>query len=261
MIVREAEGMDELRAITDLGAAVWGEPLAEPALARAIQHAGGYVAGAWEDDTLVGGSLAFIGLHGDEVVLHSHVTSVAPGRIGQGIGPALKWHQRGWCLDHGVGAVEWTYDPLVARNSWFNLAKLGARAVAYEVDFYGRLDTAIERGEESDRCLVRWDLRSPQVEAASDGRTVPLEPDTLRAKGMSVLLDADDDQPLPGAPWEGGMALARLPSDIERLRIDRPDVAKAWRRALRDTVGTAMVRGAHLTNASRDGWVMLVPAR
>jgi predicted GNAT superfamily acetyltransferase len=260
--IRETAGMEEIRSVCALMATVWGEPLAEPALARAIQHAGGYVAGAWEGDDLVGGSLAFLGRHGDETVLHSHATCAAPGRIGGGIGPALKWHQRGWALERGIGAVERSYDPLVARNSWFNLTKLAARGVAYEVDFYGRLDTAIEQGAESDRCLVRWELGSPRVEAAAAGHTDPPDVQRLRADGVPVLVDVGPEgEPVPGGRAGSPTALARLPADIEGLRLANPELAARWRQALRDTVGAAMGRGRHLTAATREGWILLEPPR
>lgn len=260
-VIREADGMEEIRAITTLMTEVWGEAFLDPGICRAIQFAGGYLAGSWEGQRLVGGSLAFLGRHGDELVLHSHATATAPGRASEGIGLALKWHQRRWALDHGITAVEWTYDPLVARNGWFNLTKLGARGVGYEVDFYGRMTTAIERGEESDRCLVRWELQDPTVVAASTGALRPLDVAARRAEGVTVLVSVDaDGAPLVGGPAEAGHpALAQVAPDIEALRVTNPDKAAAWRRAVRATLGAAMAEGRHLTAADRDGWYLLEP--
>jgi predicted GNAT superfamily acetyltransferase len=260
--VRTVADMDEIRAVCDLTAQVWGEPLAEPALVRAIDHAGGYVAGAWEEDHLVGASFAFLGRHDDEVILHSHVTCAAPGRVGEGIGLGLKWHQRDWCLERAVPAVEWTYDPLVARNSWFNLTKLGARAVEYEVDFYGRLDTTIEQGEESDRCLVRWDLDDAKVVDAAGGRIHPPDVEGLMEADAPIILDVDPDgaPEVTGADPGSGPALARVHADIEGLRGRNPPRAAAWRQALRASVGEAMQSGLQLTSASRDGWYVLEPS-
>ena len=261
-VIREADGMDEIRSITALMAEVWGEAFLDAGICRAIQHAGGYLAGSWEGDRLVGGSLAFLGRHrtGDdgEVLLHSHATCTAPGRNSQGLGLALKWHQRRWCLDRGITTVEWTYDPLVARNGWFNLTKLGARGVAYEIDFYGRMTTAIERGEESDRCLVRWALTDPRVEAAASGDLTPLDVDAARTAGVPVLLEVDaDGGPVVGDEARAGPALAQVHPDIEGLRLEDPDTAARWRRALRATLGRAMQDGRHLTAAGRDGWYLL----
>ena len=260
-VIRETEGMDEVRAVTDLMAQVWGQDFLDPGICRAIQHAGGYLTGAWEGERLVGGSLAFIGYLDGEVLLHSHATCTAPGLSSRGIGLALKWHQRRWALDRGIDTVEWTYDPLVARNGWFNLTKLGARGVEYEVDFYGRMTTAIERGGESDRCLVRWDLQDPKVVAAASGQVSPLDAEAAQASGVPVLVSASPDgTPVTGDEPGDGPALAQVALDIEALRVANPDSAARWRTAVRETMGAAMGAGRHLTAAGRDGWYLLEPA-
>ncbi len=179
----------------------------------------------------------------------------------RGIGLALKWHQRRWALDRDIRRVEWTYDPLVARNGWFNLTKLGARGVEYEVDFYGPMTTAIERGEESDRCLVRWDLEDPKVVAAASGDLVAADVEALRAAGVPVLVSVGDDGgPVVGEAAADGPALAQVAPDIEALRVTHPEIASLWRRAVRDTMGRALQDGRHLTAAGRDGWYLLEPA-
>ena len=101
-VIREADGMDEIRAMTGLMAEVWGEAFLDPGVCRAVQHAGGYLTGAWEGERLVGASMAFVGWLDGEVLLHSHATCTAPGLGSQGIGLALKWHQRRWGLDRGI---------------------------------------------------------------------------------------------------------------------------------------------------------------
>jgi predicted GNAT superfamily acetyltransferase len=260
-VIREAEGMEEIRAMTGLMAEVWGDAFLDPGVCRAAQHAGGYLTGAWEGERLVGASMAFVGWLDGEVLLHSHATCTALGLGSRGIGLALKWHQRRWALERDIRRVEWTYDPLVARNGWFNLTKLGARAVAYEIDFYGPMTTAIERGEESDRCLVRWDLEAPNVVATAAGDLVAVDVEALRASGFPVLVSVGEDGgPVPGDPAGDGPALAQVPPDIEALRVTQPEVASRWRRAVRDTMGRAMRDGCQLTAAARDGWYLVEPA-
>ncbi|MST35254.1 GNAT family N-acetyltransferase, partial [Acidimicrobiaceae bacterium USS-CC1] len=151
-------------------AQVWGgEPDVGPDLLRAIGFAGGCVAGAHRDGTLVGVSVALVGWHPDDPAphLHSHVTGTAPEAQGGGIGFALKQHQRAWALAQGFGEVVWTFDPLLRRNAWFNLARLGAGAPEYLVDFYGDMLDPVNAGQGSDRLLVRWRLDSPAARAAA----------------------------------------------------------------------------------------------
>ncbi|MBV9935725.1 MAG: GNAT family N-acetyltransferase, partial [Actinobacteria bacterium] len=129
-VVRPLADMDELAAAADVLASIWGTadgqyPLA-PETLRALSHAGNYVAGAWLGEELVAVSAGFIGLHDGKPHLHSHISGVARAHQGTHIGFDLKQHQREWALAHGIDVIEWTFDPLVRRNAYFNLTKLGA---------------------------------------------------------------------------------------------------------------------------------------
>ena len=69
-----------------------------------------------------------------ELHMHSHILGVLPGSETHGLGFDLKQHQRRWCLARGVTVMEWTTDPLVRRNAYFNVTKLGAEAPTYLVN-------------------------------------------------------------------------------------------------------------------------------
>ena len=71
--------------------------------------------------------------------------------------------------------MRWTFDPLVARNAYFNLHKLGAVADRFERNFYGEMTDTLNRGERTDRVVVRWDLDrdpGPRNVLVSDGWTI-----------------------------------------------------------------------------------------
>ncbi|HYD09086.1 MAG TPA: GNAT family N-acetyltransferase [Acidimicrobiales bacterium] len=184
MHIELADDVPTFGALCDLVEAVWDERLVIPEMLRAITHAGGYVAGAWDDTgALIGASVAFLGRHGDEVHLHSHITGVTPTAQSHGVGFLLKHHQREWCLDRDIHAIEWTYDPSVARNAWFNLQRLGADVECFVPDFYGSGD---------DRFVVRWSLDeagSRDEPVAGDGDVcVPIDGD-LRAGLQAAIAD------------------------------------------------------------------------
>ena len=86
----------------------------------------------------------------------------------RGVGYALKLHQRAWALHEDVRTITWTSDPLIRRNAWFNLNKLGASVVEYLPEFYGAMRDGINAGDLTDRCLVRWDLLGEGAMAALD---------------------------------------------------------------------------------------------
>lgn len=179
--VHEVDGIDDLAAIELLFAAIWRTDRERPPLnrevLRALAHTGCYVAAAHDGDRLVGASVGFLGGATGDLHLHSHITGVAPEAQGRHIGLALKLHQRQWCLDRGIEVVTWTFDPLVRRNAWFNLHRLGADVVAFHEDFYGAMTDGLNAGQASDRCVVRWHL----PDAAARPAAVPEDGDLVLA--------------------------------------------------------------------------------
>jgi predicted GNAT superfamily acetyltransferase len=82
----------------------------------------------------------------------------------RGVGARLKWAQRERALAEGRRLIRWTWDPLQARNSHFNLNRLGVVVRSYAVNFYGTDYSvpAAERehapGLDSDRLFAEWEL-------------------------------------------------------------------------------------------------------
>ena len=135
---------------------VWGPQLIpQEVLLRALAHAGCTLLGAVVDERPVGMTLGFLGWEGG-VHLHSHMTAVVHAYRSVGVGYALKLWQRAVCLREGIREVRWTYDPLVARNAYFNLVKLGAVVVSLHTNFYGAMVDTMNAGDESDRFEVSW---------------------------------------------------------------------------------------------------------
>ncbi|MEV4250790.1 GNAT family N-acetyltransferase [Streptosporangium canum] len=236
--------LPDLRAADELLREVWGAPGGEPPMAldmmRALAYTGGYVAGAYDGDALVGVAAGFRSAEGG---LHSHITGVAPGRHGQGVGLALKRHQRAWTAEHGLDDITWTFDPLIRRNAYFNLTKLGAIAEAYLPDFYGPMTDGINDGDASDRLFVRWTSEPPEPPERSE--------DVKRADLLTEDLVASSPT---GEPLR-----CATPADIEGLRKTDPGLARAWRAALRDSLGTALAAGYRVAGFTRGGWYLLDP--
>ncbi|MEV0390844.1 GNAT family N-acetyltransferase [Nonomuraea sp. NPDC050643] len=238
--VRELRDMAEFERVYALFDGIWGFGSGDPPitmeLMRALSHAGGYVAGAFDGDRLTGGSVGFLAAGN---ALHSHVTGATAGR---GIGFEVKQHQRRWALERGLERITWTYDPLVRRNAHFNLAKLGARPREYLPRFYGAMEDAVNTGDESDRVLAEWSLTDPHVVALARR-----EPYVTPVPGGAVVALADEGgRPAPGAA-DAGTVLVAVPPDIEGLRRTDPGTAKAWRLAVRDVLGGLMARGHRVT--------------
>lgn len=209
-------------------ARVWGEDELRPSLTRAFEHAGCGVYGS-EDErgSLVGFVLGFLGWEGG-LHMHSHMLAVLPDWRARGVGNALKLAQRAACLDAGVDEARWTYDPLVVRNAWFNLVKLGTVATAFFPGFYGEMTDHINQGDRSDRFEVRWRLASDRVDRAVSGRSTepPSGPVVLSRSG-------DEELPRPNAtglaPEPG--AVVEVPLDHAALRARDRGLSTEWREA------------------------------
>ncbi|MFC0040852.1 GNAT family N-acetyltransferase [Actinomadura rayongensis] len=238
--VRMLRGLAEFADVRRLFETIWQpDPGGDPApveLLAALAHTGNYVAGAYRDGRLVGASAGFLA-DPPGTTLHSHVT----GTIEPGAGFALKVHQREWALERGLTRITWTFDPLVRRNAYFNLGKLGARATEYLPSFYGPVRDAINRGDETDRLLVEWPLGDPRVADAVAGRPpgCPVPPGTPVVLGERVGL------PARGRDGSSVMLVA-IPDDIEALRRTDPLAARAWRRMFRETLGGLLAEGGHV---------------
>ena len=275
---RAGVGIRELAELPDLAAAcalfdeIW-QPGPEGSalhaeLLRALTKAGSYASGAYDSATgeLVGACAGFFGPPA-QASLHSHIAGVLPAAARRAVGFALKVHQRAWCLRHGVRTVHWTFDPLIRRNAYFNLVKLGAQPAEYLPNFYGAMSDSINRSVETDRMLVRWDLLSDRAAAASAGRPEPASAAAELARGaVTALGSGADGWPQPGpfampaagsSPPAARTVLVAIPADIEGMRQADPRCAAAWRTALREALMPLLERGATVTGFDRDGWYVV----
>jgi predicted GNAT superfamily acetyltransferase len=221
--IRTLETAADMATIVTILQQVWGTttPIVNVELLRAIEHSGGYVAAAYESGRIIGASFGFLGRHGPDLALHSHVTGILPG----GVGRAMKTHQRDWAAARGIPWITWTFDPLVRRNAWFNIEVLGAHVAEYLVQFYGPMTDSINAQDESDRLLVAW--------------------------------PASDDVPRPVAPPGSTTIEIPTPDDIVVLRRTDPAHALGWRRRLRTELGDRLAAGAVVTGFTRDGDYLL----
>jgi len=255
IVVRPLDGIAELDEASMLISRIWddgdGDEKAPTSMLRALQHAGNFVAGAFDGGRMVGISFGFFGRGSSELHLHSHITGVDRKLQGRSLGFALKQFQRSWALDRGVDTILWTADPLVRGNAYFNLVKLGAAMVDYHENFYGYLQDGLNAGD-SDRVVLRWDLASQRAVRAADG--VFDEP--VSDGGSVVLRPGGDGGPVTGNA-KGDVLLAWIPVNIVRLREEDEQCASDWRLALRETVGRALACDFRAEGITRDGWLVL----
>lgn len=175
--VRACQGQDELEACVALQIATWGYDEMDVIPRRMFtvaQRIGGQVMGAFAaDGTLAGFAMSIPGIRQGQPYLHSHMLAVRPDFRNAGVGRRLKLAQREDALKRGIRLMEWTFDPLEIKNSFFNIEKLGAITHSYTPNFYGVSSARIQGGRPTDRLHAEWWLDSARVIEAVAGRRAP----------------------------------------------------------------------------------------
>ncbi len=223
--VRELETLEEWELAVELQRAIWRFSPEDQVPARlfgVFRRIGGATLGAYVGGELVGFALAFAGFKASgERYWHSHMVGVRPSLHGRGIGHRLKLEQREAALAAGVSRIEWTFDPLRARNAHFNVRKLGVEARRYLPDFYGTTSSDLHGGLPTDRLVAVWHLRSQRV--ADRGRGIR-------------------------APVGASAAQIQIPSSLGRL--SRAE-ASALQRRVRSEFRATFARGLRVTDFTR----------
>jgi predicted GNAT superfamily acetyltransferase len=256
-----AQSMRDARDVAELLTRIWPLPQQQAPitaeLVGALVRTGNYVGIARKEGPPVGAAVAFRAADELGAYVHSHIAGVLPQWQGASIGFALKQHQRLWAMNAGLDRITWTFDPLVARNAYFNVMKLGARLTAYHVDHYGPMSDGINAGDETDRCLVTWSLSGARAVAAATGTLPPVDLAGLRLTGAQETLTADP----AGAPLIAERAsptrLVQLPRDIVGMRAANATLAHAWRRALRAVLVPAFADGLEIVGVTRGSWYVV----
>lgn len=172
---------------------------------------GGQVLGAFCAAKMVGFCLCIPGVKaGAKPYLHSHMMGVCPDYRDAGLGRALKLKQREYAMSAGVDLIEWTFDPLELKNSFFNIERLGAIVRRYVHNQYGTSSSHLHGGLPTDRLVAEWWIRSERVDAVVAGK--------MR-------------EPL------GVVARIGVPNDIGEIRVK--DKARA--RAIQESIGETFV--------------------
>lgn len=246
VLIRELHEPEELTDARIVFDDVWpssdGGTQVRSNLLRALVHAGGYCSAAYDVTTgaLLGATLGFMGRSEDgQPFLHSHMSGVVEGHRNRHIGSAMKLHQRWWALREGVPVIAWTFDPLVRRNAYINLCKLGVEVRGYHVNFYGEMHDAINAGDPTDRVVAWWEVDSQRAEEATAGERVPLPDADLRGVRDVILVDT--------------------PYDIVDLRERDAHKARDWRLTVRQQLSDAMAEDRFVDAITDEGAYVVRP--
>jgi predicted GNAT superfamily acetyltransferase len=194
--IRSCHTIAEFEEMVDLESRVWefGERNVVPSQMYVVAaKIGGQVLGAFVGDKMAGFVLAYPGIRDGKPYLHSHMAAVLPEFRDLGLGRMLKLAQREDALARGISLIEWTFDPLQARNAYFNLCRLGVVVRRYLIDVYGSTSSPLHAGLPTDRLVAEWYLDSQRVKDIVVGKSqskseacerVPVVVDESSVQGM-----------------------------------------------------------------------------
>lgn len=219
--------------------------------------AGGYVVGMYDlaSGRMIGISLGYQD-SAEPTALYKDISGMVADVRGRGRFRSLLMFERAWGFRHGWETMTGSFDPLARRNAWLNLERRAEQPTHYVVNKYGTPTTgSVDGFDDTDRFSVRWNIRSPEVLAALEGRRpVPDEAD-LRANGATDLLD--DDATVRDHATSGHVWLCATPEDIVSMRRTDPDAATRWRLAMREVMVEAHANGYRVTGATPSGRYVL----
>ena len=240
--IRRVDTTAEYEACVRMQHAIWGDDFTEivPAtMLKVTQYIGGVTAGAFDPDgRLLGFVFGMMGSMDGRLVHWSDLLAVHPDARNKGLGRRLKLYQRQLLLPLGVETMFWTYDPLVTKNAYLNIVRLGARPTEYVVDMYGTdTHSAMQGGIGTDRFVVAWDL---VTEGGANARASANEGD---AKGAPIV-GATTEMP------DANVIRVEAPSDIDEVIARDLAAAARLRQTTRRIFTHYMNRGYKVTGFS-----------
>ena len=248
-----------MTAVEALQRAVWpgSETDVVPAhLLITALHNGGLVIGAFSEDQIIGFVFGFPGIEftpdGPRPKHCSHMMGIHPDHRDAGVGFALKRAQWQMVRHQGLDHITWTYDPLLSRNAYLNIAKLGAVCNTYRRSEYGDMRDGLNAGLPSDRFQVDWWINTRRVERRLSKRARrPLKLENFSEADLQPLYMLHfqaDGWPRPPehfSPLDGKLALAEIPTDFTALKEADFALARDWRFFSREVFETAFA-GAYI---------------
>ena len=263
-----------MKAVEDLQRLVWpgSEIEVVPAhMLLAAVHNGGIVIGAFdlmhteiqigeknnitaenspEEALLAGFVFGFPGIYttpdGPRLKHSSHMLGVHPKYRNQGIGFALKRAQWQMVRHQGLDRITWTYDPLLSRNAYLNITRLGAVCNTYKREVYGEMRDGLNVGIPSDRFQVDWWVNTRRVSQRLNKKprikldmahflaadTSVINPTQIGKDGLPYPTEVNDPTKLIEKELdhqENSILMVEIPADITAMKNSNPELAIEWR--------------------------------
>jgi len=158
-----------------------------------------------------------------------------------------------------MSLVKWTFDPLQARNAFFNIGKLGGVCRTYVRNVYGDLEDSLNRGRLTDRFEVEWWVRSKRVRRLIDGGSREPVLGELLDQGAQVVNSTEVVRVGIRKPSRirlglaGGRLLVEIPENIVKVRDTSLEASRMWTLSFRRVFEHYFGRGYEVTDVVVNG--------
>jgi predicted GNAT superfamily acetyltransferase len=156
-----------------------------------LNSIGGLILGAFDGEKLTGYLSTMPAIRDGAPYWYSQVMAVRKDHWNSGTGVSLKLAQRDAARQRGIGRIEWTFDPLESKNAHLNITKLGVIARRYHVNYYGRIESRLHSGLDTDRLVAEWWIDRPPIQIQGDVRRVSIPADMQALKKQSLKSAGD----------------------------------------------------------------------
>jgi predicted GNAT superfamily acetyltransferase len=255
--IRDIERIAEMREVECLQKEVWqcnDRDIAPYTILAATREVGAILVGAFDQSSLVGFAFSLMGREQECLVQHSHMLAVKPSYRNLDLGYKLKLAQRDRALAQGINRMTWTFDPLQSLNAYFNFAKLGVTADAYNINFYGEATSSVLHQIGTDRLWVTWQLDSDHVKGRIhiDNLGSAAIPDHEEIGCLVRVRPDHTPEPAQSVNKASREYLSiEIPGDINALQIQQPELAADWREATRRAFTEAISAGYKIEDFHR----------
>jgi chorismate synthase len=252
--IRALHTPKEMEQAVELQKIYWGNDMSDIVplhMLLSLANYGGHVFGAWVNGALVGILMGFLGakitpenqeIASSSLLVMSKRMVVLPEYRNYKIGEKLKIAQRDFAIHHGIQLVTWTFDPMLSRNAYLNIHKLGAVGQAYQADFFG--EDATNPTLSGDRLVANWWVRHPHT--------------------ANRIVRAYADAPIVNVVRNGHPESATIPIGVDVMLLEvHPDfqpvaktdfvLAKQWRDHMREVFPAILAQGYLATDVIRRG--------
>jgi predicted GNAT superfamily acetyltransferase len=251
--IRLIETPEEMRLVEEIQRDVWPDSETDVVPLHMLitaAHNGGLVLGAFVEEKLVGFVFGFPGLEttpdGPRLKHCSHMMGIHPDHRDSGVGFALKRAQWQMARHQSLDHITWTYDPLLSRNAYLNISKLGAVCTTYRRSEYGDMRDGLNAGLPSDRFQLDWWINTQRVQSRLGKRPRPAIKLTHATRsGLHPLYPLRDSAlglvrpPEHVPPFEDRLLLAEIPANFPALKSTDFALARDWRFFTRELFETA----------------------